>query len=86
MMRVIKAIGIGTPLTERPSHTTQRTGPYYAVRLIRQNQIQSRGTQVQVIITRLPYRLFLIQRHNHQHNEQGMLHAYRASHVVPLKD
>jgi len=33
-------IGIGPPLTGRPSHTTVRTGPYTAVRLIRQNQIQ----------------------------------------------
>ena len=33
-------IGIGTPLKERPSHTTQHTGPYCAIRLIRQNQIQ----------------------------------------------
>jgi len=35
-----KHIGIGTPITKRPSHTTQHTGPYCAVRLIRQNQIQ----------------------------------------------
>jgi len=34
------SIGIGTPLTGRPSHTTQHTGPYCAIRLIRQNQIQ----------------------------------------------
>jgi len=27
-------IGIGTPITKRPSHTTQHTGPYCAVRLI----------------------------------------------------
>ena len=29
------AIGIGTPLTGRPSHTTQHTGPYCAIRLIK---------------------------------------------------
>ena len=29
------SIGIGTPLTGRPSHTTQRTGPYCAIRLIK---------------------------------------------------
>jgi len=33
-------IGIGRSLTAPPSHTTVRTGPYTAVRLIRQNQIQ----------------------------------------------
>ncbi len=31
-------IGIGTPLSRRPSHTTQRTGPYWAVRLFRQSR------------------------------------------------
>ena len=34
------AIGIGRSLAAPPSHTTRRTGPYRAVRLIRQNQIQ----------------------------------------------
>jgi len=38
-------IGIGTPLTRCPSHTTQHTGPYCAVRLIRQNQIQGNINQ-----------------------------------------
>ncbi len=33
-------IGIGRSLTAPPSHTTQHTGPYCAVRLIRQVQIQ----------------------------------------------
>jgi len=33
-------IGIGRSLTAPPSHTTQHTGPYYAVRLIRQVQLQ----------------------------------------------
>jgi hypothetical protein len=31
-------IGIGPPLTGRPSHTTVRTGPYTAVRPVRQNR------------------------------------------------
>jgi len=30
-------IGIGTPITERPSHTTVHTGPYTAIRLIGQD-------------------------------------------------
>ncbi len=34
------ANGIGPPLTRRPSHTTVRTAPYTAVRLIRQNQLR----------------------------------------------
>jgi hypothetical protein len=33
-------IGIGGSLTTPPSHTTQRTGPYCAVRLIKADQIQ----------------------------------------------
>ena len=33
-------IGIGRSLTAPPSHTTQHTGPYCAIRLIRQVQIQ----------------------------------------------
>ncbi len=33
-------IGIGRSLTASPSHTTQHTGPYCAIRLIRQVQIQ----------------------------------------------
>ncbi|GBD97846.1 MAG TPA: hypothetical protein ENG83_03460 [Nitrospirae bacterium] len=33
-------IGIGTPLAGRPSHTTQHTDPYCAIRLIRQDQSQ----------------------------------------------
>ena len=28
-------IGIGSPLTEAPSHTTGHTGPYPAIRLIK---------------------------------------------------
>ena len=33
-------IGIGRSLTAPPSHTTQHTGPYCAIRLIRQVQLQ----------------------------------------------
>jgi hypothetical protein len=33
-------IGIGGSLAAPPSHTTQRTGPYCAVRLIKADQIQ----------------------------------------------
>ena len=41
-------IGIGTPITERPSHTTVRTGPYTAVRLIKA-VFRSRGIQARVM-------------------------------------
>ena len=50
------SIGIGRSLAAPPSHTTQHTGPYYAVRLIpdggiasRTGRIRSRGTKVQVM-------------------------------------
>jgi len=41
-------IGIGTLITERPSHTTVRTGPYTAVRLIEAG-FRSMGKQVPVM-------------------------------------
>ncbi len=37
-MHACRPIGIGPPLTGRPSHTTVRTGPYTAVRPVRQNR------------------------------------------------
>ena len=37
-------IGIGPRLSAGPSHTTQRTGPYWAIRLIRQNQSQGKSS------------------------------------------
>ncbi len=39
-LRQMNRIGIGRSLTAPPSHTTQHTGPYCAVRLIGQDQIQ----------------------------------------------
>ena len=39
-IKPILPIGIGRSLAAPPSHTTRRTGPYRAVRLIGQNQIQ----------------------------------------------
>ena len=53
-------IGIARSLAAPPSHTTQHTGPYCAVRLIRQNQTQG-NKDPSDHITRLPYRLFLIK-------------------------
>jgi hypothetical protein len=44
-------IGIGSSLTATPSHTTQHTGPYCAVRLI-PGRIRSRGTKVQITKSR----------------------------------
>jgi len=39
-------IGIGTPLTGRPSHTTVHTGPYTAIRLIKAKSAVSNPTDL----------------------------------------
>ena len=52
-------IGIGRRLTAPLPSTPRSMGPYYAVRLIRQNQTQE-NKDPSDRITRLPYRLFLI--------------------------
>jgi hypothetical protein len=48
-------IGIGRRLTAPPSLTTQHTGPYCAVRLIRQDQIQ--GNKIDLVLVSTPYLL-----------------------------
>jgi hypothetical protein len=41
-------IGIGGSLTAPPSHTTQHTGPYCAVRLIKAEQIQENNLDLEL--------------------------------------
>ena len=52
------AIGIGATLTGRPSHTTQHTGPYCAIRLI-PGRFRSRGTKDTVMKSRHRARRYL---------------------------
>jgi len=42
----VYCIGIGTPLTRRPSHTTVHTGPYTAIRLIKAKSAVSNPTDL----------------------------------------
>ena len=46
--RLKESIGIGRSLTAPPSHTTQHTDPYCAVRLTRQNQTQGNKDPSQI--------------------------------------
>ena len=76
-------IGIGGSLAAPPSHTTQHTGPYCAVRLIKRNR--TRENKYDLYRGHIPACLSLmIHRHDHWHHKQSIGHACRITHVVPL--